>query len=59
MIDIIQDFLYWFIDDFLNGIFESAWAIVKFGVALVVAILLLPLWILPFIYWLIAERRKH
>lgn len=59
----LYDFLEWFINDFVNDFvndaIQKAWLVVKVVLLLWVAILLLPVWVLPFIYWFFVKRRER
>ena len=53
----LDEFLDWF-EDFLNGIIHSTYEIMSVLAFTVIAILTLPLWLIPFVFWFFFERRK-
>lgn len=62
MIDFIIEFRDWFVN-FLSNIAENIWecfcVVGKIFYVSVLAIITLPLWILPFIYWLVFEKERE
>ncbi len=52
-----MEFLDW-LSDIWNSVIETSWEIVKVGTAVVVGILTIPLWLLPFVVWLVFVKLK-
>lgn len=54
----IEDFLDWFVD-FLNAIRCGIGDAVRILFLFLVAVISLPLWIIPFVFWFFFERGKE
>lgn len=44
-------FIEWFLDDFIPTFFNTAVESIKMALGIVLIIITLPMWFLPFLYW--------
>lgn len=57
MDDFIMEFLDWY-SDFCSNIREAIWKAMKLIGAVVGLIILMPIWLVPFVFWLVFEKLK-
>lgn len=50
-------FIEWFLDEFIPNLFNAAVESIKMAVGVMVIIITLPMWILPFLYWYFSKWR--
>ena len=57
MDDFIMEFLDW-LSDIWNTVIDSTYEVAKTALAIVVVILTIPVWLLPFLVWLVFVKLK-
>lgn len=57
MADFVMEFLDWF-SEFWNNLIEQTWEVIKIAVTFGVVIFSAPLWLLPFLFWLVFVKLK-
>ena len=58
MLQFINEFLDWYADVF-DGAVHTAWEVMECIGRIVIAIITLPIWIIPFVVWLVFVKRKE